>query len=446
VSTAVPHAIVATGFGDRDTGGGAFVLEGGGARRIDWLASTGLAVEPGERRLARLLRDPGDADSSGELLICDDRGVEAYRRVDALCDSHDVVWHDGGLVVVSTSTNALLWLTPAGDVTRTWQAPGTGDAWHLNSLLVDRGRLLACAFGRFAEHRGWAAPGAAQGQGFVFDVETGEEILRGFTCPHHPMRIGDRWAVCDSREQTFVVLDDDGRVLERVALGGWTRGVAVSADRVYVGISARRGEAAGETASVAVLDRATLREIDRVSLPCREVYEVAVVPAPLLGGLERGFRTNAVRTADEDQHALFRAAGVEPERLWAVSEPLPEEACRVELDAEAPTKMRAGEAAQVPWTLANRGGAVLHSAEPYPVHVAARWFSADGGGVLAESERALLPRAVPPGAEVSGTLRVEAPPGAGHRLLRISPVQEQVRWFDDADPANGVAVQVRVKR
>jgi hypothetical protein len=176
------------------------------------------------------------------------------------------------------------------------------------------------------------------------------------------------------------------------------------------------------------------------------VYDVAVVPAPLLAGLERGFRTNAVRTADEDQHALFRAAGVEPERLWAVSEPLPEEACRVDLDAEAPTKMRAGEGAQVSWTLTNRGGAVLHSAEPYPVHIAARWFSADGGGVLAESERALLPRAVPPGAEVSGTLRVEAPPGAGHRLLRISPVQEQVRWFDDADPANGVAVRVRVKR
>jgi hypothetical protein len=439
--------IVATGFGDRDTGGGAFVPGPTGAERIDWLASTGLAVDDGGRRIARMLRDAGEAESSGELLVSDARGIETYRRIDALSDAHDVIWHGDELVVASASTNSLLWLSAAGDVLRTWSAPGTGDAWHLNSLLVDGDRLLACAFGKFAEHRGWNAPGAAEGQGFVFDVATGETVISGFTSPHHPVRLGDGWAICDSRKQAFVVLDEAGRELDRVQLGGWTRGVAITDDRIYVGISARRHEAESGTASVAVLDRRTLREVaERIVLPSREVYAVVLVPSPLVEGMRRGFRTNAMRTADDDMHALFRAAGVEPERLWAVSDPLPEEACRVELEAGAPAAMGEGEAVDLPWTLRNRGGAILQSAEPYPVHVASRWFSPDGRTLLAEGERAVLARSVPPGTEAAGTLRVEAPAGTGERLLRISVVQEHVRWFDDLDPANGVAARVVVGR
>src|SRR4051812_28455251 len=277
---AAPCELVATGFGDRDTGGGAFVVADGGVERIDWLASTGLAVDPEQTRVARMLRDAGETESSGELVVSDERGIETYRRIDALSDAHDVVWHENELVVASASTNALLWLSAAGDVRRVWTAPGTGDAWHLNSLLVDRGRLLACAFGRFAEHRGWNAPGAAEGQGFVFDVESGETILSGFTSPHHPIRLGDGWAICDSRKQAFVVLDRDGGELERVALGGWTRGVAVTEGRIYVGVSARRTEAQAGTATVAILDRGTLREVAApIVLPSREIYALALVPA-----------------------------------------------------------------------------------------------------------------------------------------------------------------------
>jgi hypothetical protein len=287
--------------------------------------------------------------------------------------------------------------------------------------------------------------GASEGQGFVFDVESGETILSGFTSPHHPIRLGDDWAICDSRKQAVVVLDRDGRELERRALGGWTRGVAVTEDRIYVGISARRAEAQAGTATVAVLDRETLLEAAaRIVLPSREIYALALVPLPLVDGLRRGFRTNTMRTADDDMHALFRAAGVEPHRLWAVSDPLPEEACRVDVRADLPRTMRAGEALDVPWTLTNRAGVVLHSAEPYPVHVASRWFSADGSTLLGEGERALLVRSVPPDAEVGGSLRIEAPAGRGERLLRISAVQEHVRWFDDVDPANAAAARVVV--
>ncbi|HEX4805469.1 MAG TPA: DUF4915 domain-containing protein [Conexibacter sp.] len=433
--------IVITAFGDRDTGGGAFVLEEGGVRRLDWLASTGLAVDPAGGRVARLLRDAGEL---GEVLISDERGIQLYRRVDALVDAHDAVWHDGRLVVASTSANSLLWLSSGGDVVGSWKAAGEGDAWHLNSLLVHDGRLLACAFGRFADHRGWAVGGAGRGQGLVFDVESGETVLSGLTCPHHPFRLDGRWAVCDSADGALVVFEEDGRrIAARVPLGGWTRGVAVAGDRLHVGVSARRQERPGARAAVVTLDRRTLAELGRTEVPAREIYAIAAVPDALVAGLERGFRTNVARAADADQHALFRAAGVEPELLWAVSDPLPEAGCRTTLEASPPSELLPGEAVELRWRLTNRGGAVLPMAHPHPVHVGARWFT-DDGEVVAQHERAELVRSVPPGATVDGTIMLTTPAHEGALVLRLSPVQEFVRWFDDVDPANGVQARVTV--
>ncbi|MEE9386799.1 MAG: sulfatase-like hydrolase/transferase [Nannocystaceae bacterium] len=57
--------------------------------------------------------------------------------------------------------------------------------------------------------------------------------------------------------------------------------------------------------------------------------------------------------------------------------------------------------------------------------------------MVAEGARTAFPQAVPPGAAVELSARLEAPPKPGDYLLRWSPVREQVRWFDRApDHAN----------
>jgi len=439
--------LVVTGLGDRDTGGGVFVLgDDGRFRRVDWLSSTGLAVAPDGARLARLLRDGGEPGSSGDLLLYDRRGAVGYHRVDELSDPHDAVWHDGLLVVASTSTNTLLWLDDAGRVQRRWAAPGAGDACHLNCLLVVDGRLLVSMFGRFSRHREWSVPGLADGAGVVLDVDSGREVLDGLTCPHHPRRIDDGWLVCDSHGHALVEIGDDGR-RRPLPLGGWTRGVAWDDERLYVGLSGQRhaaSDAPAGTASVVVLDRASKHELDRLPLPCREVYDVAFVPGPLVDGLERGFRTNSLRTADQDQYALFRAAGVEPARLWGVADPLPAEACatRVELDLAGPLAVGGSTIAR--FRVENRGAALLVSAPPYPVSISWRWFTPDGATLVEQGQRIALPATLPPGGVAETQLRVASPELAGRYLLRATLVQEHVHWFDDLDPANGCSHQVDV--
>lgn len=187
--------------------------------------------------------------------------------------------------------------------------PGDGDSWHLNSLTSHRGRLLACAFGRFSEHREWADPELRAGRGIVFDVRSGREVLSGLSAPHNPQWVDQGWLVCSSSEGELLRLDDQGRVLGRCSFSGWPRGLAYDSDHVYLGLSAHRmrGAEAG-TAAVIVLNRETLAEVRRYSLPCREVFDLTLVPEPLLNGLRAGRRANPHWPAEQQGLTMPQAS------------------------------------------------------------------------------------------------------------------------------------------
>ena len=439
VSDGQELAIVVSGFGEDDTGGGLFLVDGGRVERLDYVSSNGVAVA-GDR-FVRTIRSAREVESVGELLVYDKRGVERYFRVDALADAHDVAWDGENYVAVSTLTNKVLWISPGGDVVREWRAPGAGDCWHLNSLFVHDGTVYVSAFGRYRRHREWAEQ-PRDGAGFVLDLETGREVLTGLSSPHTPRRFDGAWTVCNSAAGEVVQLDAEGEVVRRVELGGWTRGIAVSDDLVFVGVSAARyGGNAPETANVAVLSRTTWDVVGRFLLPCREVYDVVLVPTPLVEGLRRGFRTNGSRVEEQDQYALFREVGVTPSRLWACGDPLPLEAMRARIAAELPDALTTDELVEVECSLENLGNAILVSAPPNRVILSYRWFDPetgrqlDGGAPL----RSPLPAPAPPRRPLQGRLRVLAPSVPGEFLLRVTLVQEGVAWFDDVDERSSCA-------
>lgn len=265
-----------------------FLLGDGGVERIDEQSTTGVAVSGDRTMLARLLWNDEDTELAGEFLLYDAQGLLAYRRLDALREAHGATWYEGHWAVVSTLTNSILRLDIGGNVVASWSAPGDGDCWHLNNLVVHEGRLLACAFGRFEDHRGWSLDGAREGRGIVFDLSNGSDMLEGLTCPHDPLALDGSWLVCNSAKEELLRCTPDGKVVERRALGGWTRGLAYDSDRVYVGISAHRELGLEGMAHVAVLDRASLEELDRWTLPCREIFSLVFLPDQLVAGLRAG--------------------------------------------------------------------------------------------------------------------------------------------------------------
>ncbi len=428
---------------DEDTGGGLFAFDGRNVERVDHLSSGGLCLADG--RLVRCLWSEL-ADAPGEVLTYDNRGVVRYLRLDSLAAPHDVAWDGRELIAVSTGNNSLLWVSPAGEVTRTWRALGQGDAWHLNCLSFHEGRLLVSAFGRYERHRDWSGR-LAEPAGILFDVETGRDVLGGLKCPHHPRFVDGAWLVCNSAGQEVVHVEPrTGAVRRRIPLAGWTRGVAVSDDFLFIGESARRRDAASwTTASIAVVCRRTWSLLGRLALPCREVYDLLLAPAALLEGLRRGFRTNAQRADEQDQYALFAKAGVEPARLWATGDPLPPEACRIHLWAEVPDILEADADVELSCTLENAGRALLVSAPPNPVLLSYRWFDAAGRWLdQPEALRTRLPHTLVPGRPASCRMKVRAPARPGKYHLRITLVQEHVAWFDDLHDENACAQRVEV--
>lgn len=76
---------------------------------------------------------------------------------------------------------------------------------------------------------------------------------------------------------------------------------------------------------------------------------------------------------------------------------------------------------------------LIQHAGSYRVSVCYRWLNADGSAaVVVEGERTPLPEDVPPGGTIDVLVAVRAPAEPGKYLLRVTLVQENVAWFDQA--------------
>lgn len=436
--------------GTRVVVGGIFALADDRFERVDPISTRGLAYAGG--RLARSIYN-GPDHATNEILVYDERGARSWLRSDGLLDPHDVLIRGDGFIVVCSEANAIAVVGPDGSVVDWWRAPtGVGDAWHLNCAYEHEGRLVVSAFGRFAEHRGWVGR-LDDGHGIVFDWESGEDIVAGLNAPHHPRFVDGAWLVCEARSSTLVRADPDtGGIVDRLRLRGFLRGIAVADDVIYVGESAAELSQSGPVttpssgnATVAVVDRDDWRVIDRIALDCQQIYDLLLVPPRIRDAVATGFRTGGHRTENDEQDSLFARAGVRPVRRWAVADPLPVEACRVEISGPQgfAGPIAAASTTTLDVSLINRAGAILPIAAPHPVRIGCAWVSA-GGRRTEQRQRTQLRRSLPPGEPETCRVTLQAPDRPGRYTLVVTLVQEGVRWFDAVSAANSWTTEVAV--
>jgi hypothetical protein len=440
-------SVLVSGFGK--WGGGVYDLTSGAPRALDDLPTSGLCVGGG--RLWRVLRAPGEQTSACELLSYDARGVRSYQRYDAIRDPHDVRWFAGALHVSSSWENAVWRIDPgAAEPTLVWQGSTVPDAWHVNSLFAVGGALHVCAFGRFDRHKGWKRDGD-DGTGFVRDLAAGRDVLTGLSRPHTPRFRGGRWYVCESARGALTELDVAGRVLRRAVVERFTRGLALAGPYALVGGNADRGrqESRGE---VAVVDLRSFEVVERVPMPCLEVYEVALVGPGVLRGVEAGFGANAAR-AVEQHRGRSRPVEHQPTslpvavrlvtreaaaRLAAMGQAVDRRAARrCGLRGVLPAAVVAGEVTTWRLELVNRTSGLLGTVPPRPVTVGARWFRLDdgedvpaaGAEPVATNPQTPIERVVPPGMGTDVDVIVEAPAEPGRYHVRVALRQPGLGWF-----------------
>jgi Glycosyltransferase Family 4 len=100
---------------------------------------------------------------------------------------------------------------------------------------------------------------------------------------------------------------------------------------------------------------------------------------------------------------------------------------------DPPERMTFGETLFVAVALENRSPRVLSGRLPCPIRFSYRWLAAadKGAPLMPEGLRSELMEAVAPGGRGSCSVRVASPPQRGAQVLRLTVVQERVRWFDE---------------
>jgi uncharacterized protein (TIGR03032 family) len=155
---------------------------------------------------------------------------------------HEMAWVGDELWFVNTLFSCLCTLHENFSFVPRWKPPfitgfAAEDRCHLNGLGLADGkpRYISLMAETDVPH-GWR-PLKASG-GCLMDLASNEVVARGFAMPHSPRVANGRLWLLDSGRGRLVTVDPkDGRVETVAELPGYTRGLALTREAAFVGLS-----------------------------------------------------------------------------------------------------------------------------------------------------------------------------------------------------------------
>ncbi|MCF5164455.1 glycosyltransferase [Pseudomonas congelans] len=246
-------------------GGGLFFINAKRVKKLDSFNTVGLFAESG--RFFRGVQP--DA-----LWMYGETALEIDSSTVPVGDVHDVLEFEDHVYVVGTTGNEVIKLDKQGVERQRWHFPGEDDSRHVNCLGIWNGTIVYSAFGEFTSHRGYK--GLSDGQGFVNELFSGKRLVSGLSQPHTPVGYGKNLLLANSERSELHEYGPAGELIRKKVLPGYTRGICVTDDAIYVGMSKSRNlDADGLASAVLIaLDTDTWEELGRVALPAAEIYSV----------------------------------------------------------------------------------------------------------------------------------------------------------------------------
>jgi uncharacterized protein (TIGR03032 family) len=218
---------------------------------------------------------------------------------------HELTWVGDELWFVNTLFSCLCTLHENYSFVPRWRPPfitalAAEDRCHLNGVaLADGQPRYVTMLGETDTAGGWR-PNKASG-GCLMDMTASAVVARGFAMPHSPRVANGRLWLLDSGRGRLVTLDPKDGQAETVAeLPGYTRGLALTKEAAFVGLSRIRetstfgglpiAERRGELkCGVAIVELRSGRMAALLEFKSgvEEVFDVQVLPGlrrPLLAG------------------------------------------------------------------------------------------------------------------------------------------------------------------
>lgn len=219
------------------------------------------------------------------------------------CLVHDIAIAKAGLVVANTRFSTVCLIDGRFNFNPIWSPafislPMPEDRCHLNGVVADDERLrYVTAFGPYDVKGGWRDGQAFKG--LLIDVVADKTLADDLIMPHSPRLIDGNLYVCESGRGAVLEIDrTSGERRCLVELPGLTRGLAVSRDVLFVGLSNFRSSVNRWELPVVQSRRQLLSGVAAVDLrsgkvigmatilnPSREVLDVAVLPGMRCAGM-----------------------------------------------------------------------------------------------------------------------------------------------------------------
>lgn len=289
-----------------------FLLHEGVVHKLDGLDTTGLTICDG--LILRALQPSTLIEWQGNRL----------HRVEGLNDIHDVLSDGSDRYVVCTDANAVVRLNVDGEIVQQWRFSTIPDSWHINSVNRWNERIVFSAFCDLPGSRQYKE--APSGSGFVQDIESGERLISGLSQPHSLLAYGSRFMLCDSATFQIREYDESGNLVRSKVMGGYTRGLCVRDNRLYVGLSKSRNshEIGCINAKIVVLDAESWDELGEQDLPVNEIYSVQSIGEAVLPYALARIASHATQTlherVDETRSEVVRLnVALEEIGTWATS-------------------------------------------------------------------------------------------------------------------------------
>jgi uncharacterized protein (TIGR03032 family) len=198
-------------------------------------------------------------------------------------DLHDIAFGPQGVVGVATRFSCLAGIDDSASFTPFWQPPFITDIvpedrCHLNGMALDatgQPRFVT-ALGKADTAEGWRAERATGG--VLLSVPEGRVVLGGLSMPHSPRLIDGGLYVLNSGAGEVLRVDAQAGPAQVLArLPGYTRGMEVVGDILFIGTSRLRDRKGAGSAPLPV-------EADGQALQCG-VFAVERASGRVLGGL-----------------------------------------------------------------------------------------------------------------------------------------------------------------
>ena len=220
-----------------------------------------------------------------------DLSLISYYVFQQASDVHSILAEGDTLNVASTGTDEVIRLRMRGPEVVSesvlWRLDSNDsrpDLNHLNAIYNWRGELLVSGFGRKTSEL-WSSAD----NGFIININSGQKITEGIYHPHSMNEVNDTLAFCESSKGAVRFIGEDRNLI----LPGYTRGLCVDKDSLFVGTSMGRqvskstgiinnvadpGVATGKC-SVSCFSTATLTLENSIDLTdyANEIYDIVPV-------------------------------------------------------------------------------------------------------------------------------------------------------------------------